>query len=121
MSQNVTPKLDGNRKMSYIDCHGGMRLVAANPNPWLTEPGCDTCHTPTASQDITQNLALYRMSTGQGGIYCEACHDSTHAIANSSQPNGAIKFNQIQGHNGPIDTSTVCHKTQPTGMGPHTK
>jgi hypothetical protein len=114
MSQTVTSKLDPNRKMNCIDCHGGMRKVASNPNPWLNEPRCDTCHT-----NVTQNNALYRFSTAHNGIYCEACHDSTHAIAPSSQANDAIKFNQLQGHGGPLDTCTVCHLTKPAGPFKH--
>ena len=119
MSQTVTSTLDPTRKMNCIDCHGGMRQVARNPNPWLNEPRCDDCHTATATQSFTQDNALYRWSKGHGGIYCEACHDSTHAIAPSREPNDAIKFVQLQGHGGPIDTCTVCHVTQPTGLGPH--
>ena len=118
MSQTVTSTLDPNRKMNCIDCHGTMRQVAQNTNPWLNEPRCDNCHTPTATQQFTQNNALYRWSTGHGGIYCEACHDSTHAIAPSREPNDAIKFMRLQGHSGPIDTCTVCHLTQPTGPAP---
>ena len=59
------------------------------------------------------------MSTGHGGIYCEGCHDSTHAIAPSSEGRDAIKFVELQGHGGPIDTCTVCHVTSPGGGSPH--
>ncbi|MCL4560218.1 MAG: DNRLRE domain-containing protein [Chloroflexi bacterium] len=93
-----------------ISCHGTLAKVKTNPSPWLNEPRCDTCH----GSRYTQNQALYHNSTGHGGVYCEACHDSPHAIAPSSQPADAIKFNQLQGHNGPLNTCTVCHLTQPT-------
>lgn len=102
--------------MDCIDCHGGMEQVAANPNPWLKEPRCDSCHTDPR---YAQNNQLYRLSTEHGGLFCEACHDSTHAVAPSSQPKDAIKFIQLQGHVGTLDTCTVCHATQPTGPGPH--
>jgi hypothetical protein len=102
--------------MGCTDCHGTMNQVKQNPNPWLYEPRCDNCHTDPVYQ---QNQALYRKSTGHGGLYCEACHDSTHAIAPSSQPRDAIKFMNLQGHDGPIDTCTVCHLTQPQSGGPH--
>jgi hypothetical protein len=102
--------------MGCTDCHGTMNQVKQNPNPWLHEPRCDNCHTDPVYQ---QNQALYRMSTGHGGLYCEACHDSTHAIAPSNQPRDAIKFVNLQGHDGPIDTCTVCHLTQPQSGGPH--
>ena len=49
-------------------------------------------------------------------MYCEACHDSTHAIAPSTLPNkDGLKFFQLQGHNGPIDTCTVCHASLADG------
>jgi len=95
--------------VTCINCHGGMVKVASNPSPWLNEPACSNCH------DVTQNAALYRQSTAHYGLYCEACHDSTHAIAPSSQPNDAIKFVNLQGQGGPLRVCTVCHLTQPSG------
>jgi hypothetical protein len=102
--------------MGCVDCHGSMAEVAKNPNPWLNEPRCDKCHTEA---QYAQNNALYRRSTGHSGVYCEACHDSTHAIAPSSEPRDAIKFINLQGHSGTLDTCTVCHLTQPSKGGPH--
>ena len=102
--------------MTCTDCHGTMQQVAANPQPWLTEPRCDSCHTDAKYK---QDQPLYRFSTGHGGVRCEGCHDSTHAIAQSSQPNDAIKFVDWQGHPGTLDTCTVCHATEPTQAGPH--
>jgi hypothetical protein len=119
MSQNVVSKLDATRKMNCIDCHGNMQNVAKNQNPWLTEPRCDTCHTAQGGKSFTQDQALYRFSTGHGGVYCEACHDSTHAIATSREANDAVKFVQLQGHAGTLNDCTVCHLTKPTGKGPH--
>jgi hypothetical protein len=104
------------RGMDCVSCHGPMSNVAQNPNPWLNEPRCDTCHN---SGPFNQNQPLYRMSKEHGGIYCEACHDSTHAIAPSTQPNDAIKFIGLQGHTGTLDTCTVCHSSTLTGSGPH--
>jgi len=103
--------------MVCTDCHGGMKQVGDNPDPWLKEPRCDNgaCH----GSDYAQDQALFRLSKGHGGVYCAACHDSPHAIAPSNQANDAIKFIAVQGHNGPLDTCTVCHATQPTEPGPH--
>ena len=103
--------------MDCIDCHGTLAQVAQNPNPWLNEPRCDSagCHGSSYPQD----QALYRLSKGHGGIYCAACHDSPHAIAPSREANDALKFIGWQGHNGPLDTCTVCHASPPTGEGPH--
>jgi hypothetical protein len=105
------------RGMDCHDCHGGMQTVSQNPNPWLVEPRCDNaaCHGAVYQQD----QALYRMSKEHGGVYCEGCHDSTHAIAPSREANDAIKFIAWQGHAGTLDKCTVCHLTQPTENGPH--
>ena len=102
--------------MQCTNCHGGMDQVKTNPDPWLNEPRCDTCHHEPGYE---QDQALYRLSKGHGGIYCEGCHDSTHAIAPSTQPRDAIKFINLQGHIGVLDTCTVCHLTDPGAGGPH--
>lgn len=102
--------------MGCSDCHGGMYEVAENPNPWLNEPRCDDCHN---EERYAQDNPLYRLSKGHGGIYCEACHDSTHAIATSSQPEDAIKFLNLQGHAGTLVKCTVCHLNDPGGTTPH--
>lgn len=104
--------------MDCVDCHGTMSKVATNPNPWLNEPRCDTCHN---SGQYHQDQALYRFSKDHGGLYCEACHDSTHAIAPSREANDAIKFIALQGSNGPLGAKcTVCHTTIPaSNLGPH--
>jgi hypothetical protein len=101
--------------MTCVSCHGNMQNVSTNPNPWLNEPRCDTCH----GSNAYQNQALYRHSTGHGGLYCEACHDSTHATAPSREPNDAIKFVEMQGHPGTLGDCTVCHATTPTGQFTH--
>ncbi len=102
--------------MQCTDCHGGMEQVANNPNPWFNEPRCDSCHT---EPPYAQDNPLYRLSKGHGGMYCEACHDSTHAIATSAQPEDGIKFTNLQGHTGTLAKCTVCHLTDPGGDSPH--
>jgi hypothetical protein len=97
-------------------CHGGMSNIKNNPSPWLNEPRCDTCHTQAR---YAQNNPLFRLSTGHGGIFCEACHDSTHAIAPSSEPADAIKFINLQGYSGTLNKCSVCHITQPSEAFPH--
>jgi hypothetical protein len=121
MSLNVPSPIDPTRNMNCVDCHGGMADVAQNIDPWLIEPRCDTCHTETDTRQYNQDQPLYRFSKGHGSVYCEACHDSTHAIATSREANDAIKFNQLQGKTGTLDTCTVCHLSQPAGPGPHVK
>ena len=103
--------------MDCIDCHGTMSTVSNNPNPWLNEPRCDNaaCH----GSGFQQDQALYRMSKEHGGVYCEGCHDSTHAIAASREPNDWIKFDALQGSHGTLKKCTVCHLTWQSQPGPH--
>lgn len=103
--------------MGCISCHGNMEKVAKNPSPWLNEPRCDAsaCH----GSRYSQNKPLYRMSTGHGGVYCAACHDSPHAIAPSREQNDAIKFIALQGRPGTLSNCTACHSSSPDAAGPH--
>ncbi len=110
---------------SCESCHGDLARVGQNTNPWLNEPRCDNggCHDPGlygigGTQVGIQTVYLYRMTagttvagnfTGHDGIYCEGCHDSTHAIAQSREPNDAIKFINLQGHAGTLSACGVCH------------
>jgi hypothetical protein len=102
--------------MTCLTCHGDIAKVATNPNPWLNEPRCDTCH----GENAHQNNALYRHSTGHASLSCEACHDSTHAIAPSREPNDALKFISLQGYPGTLKDCSVCHTNQPPGEFHHT-
>ena len=63
---------------------------------------------------------LYRKSKGHGGLACEACHGSTHAIW-SAGPNDNVAATQLQGHAGTIGECSTCHQAPPTnGLGgPH--
>ena len=101
--------------MTCLSCHGDIAHVATNPQPWLNEPRCDTCH----GSNAYQNQALYRHSTGHGALYYEACHDSTHATAPSREPNDAIKFIDLQGHSGTLSECGVCHTALPGGAFTH--
>ncbi len=114
--RDVMSQLPAPNTQTCITCHGTMSAVSQNPQPWLNEPKCVKCHT---ASKYNQDQPLYRMSKEHGGVYCEACHDSTHAIAPSTQPKDALKFIKLQGHSGTLDTCTVCHASMPTGAGPH--
>jgi len=54
---------------------------------------------------------LYRLSTGHGGVKCEGCHNSTHAIwpARNSLSNDNIAAKQLQGHTGTLIECSSCH------------
>ncbi len=58
------------------------------------------------------NPMLYRVSTGHRGIFCEACHGSTHGIWPNKNPlaNDNVTSNQLQGHTGTITECSTCHE-----------
>lgn len=67
---------------------------------------------------------LYRFSKGHGGLACEACHGSTHAIWPNADPaaNDNIAAVQLQGHSGTIIECGTCHgpgSLDLTTAGPH--
>jgi hypothetical protein len=119
--------------------------------PWVNEPKCQSCHTGDAmshqgpsirsriaydpgdpaatpltatNQRFAENAAaLYRNSTGHGGLACQACHGSTHAEwpTGTSLANDNLAAKQIQGHAGPVIECVVCHGSgqSRTTNGPH--
>jgi hypothetical protein len=64
----------------------------------------------------------YRYSKGHSGLFCEACHGSTHAEWPVTPESGNYIANdnmaaiQLQGHTGKIVECTTCH----TGSLPNT-
>ena len=124
---------------------------ASARNGWLEEPTCQSCHTGTATSnsgsiryvdaftspgvyrtaaDATfatngnvpaAGLSLFRFSKGHGGLYCEACHGSTHAEYPSTHVNDNVQPIAMQGHAGVIAECTACHATMPSTSngGPH--
>ncbi|MEZ5672207.1 MAG: hypothetical protein R3E08_07370 [Thiotrichaceae bacterium] len=70
------------------------------------------------------NNTLFRNSKGHGNVACEACHGSTHATWETTDPNGNdnVAAQQLQGHRGTILECGTCHAsgTLPlTLSGPH--
>ncbi|MEN8179618.1 MAG: cytochrome C [Pseudomonadota bacterium] len=69
------------------------------------------------------NPMLYRVSTGHEGVFCEACHGSTHGIWPNKNPlaNDNVTSNQLQGHTGTITECSTCHEGDlgNTLEGPH--
>lgn len=141
----------GGAGIDCVDCHGSMLAVGRDTRrPWLDEPRCESCHTGDAvdhkgadirlsqawEDDIniaTPRLAdnkrfaenddtLYRNSLGHGGVACEGCHGSTHAIWPNAMPNANdnVAAIQLQGHAGTISECSTCHTSLPPTMnGPH--
>ncbi len=104
------------------DCHGDMRAMAAaldaGRQPWLEEPRCGDCHGARYAENPGQ---LYRNSTLQnapiamtapspmnGKVYCEACHNSTHAEYRSTAADSTIP-QQLQGDGYWIWNCWTCH------------
>jgi hypothetical protein len=54
---------------------------------------------------------LYRFSAGHGGLACEACHNSTHAIwpNDVETHNDNVPATQLQGHAGTLVECSSCH------------
>ncbi|MCB1866803.1 MAG: hypothetical protein KDG50_15400 [Chromatiales bacterium] len=95
----------------------------------------DLAATPieAAASRFAENASLYRLSSGHGGVMCEGCHGSTHAIWPVNGPNGAavgslandnVAALDLQGHTGTLIECTTCHEPTSTGLplnlkGPH--
>lgn len=142
---------DGSLSMQCQSCHGSMSTVGAtNRTGWLNEPTCQTCHSgdavsnngqirytssftnnayriavnqrfATSSNAPAAGLSLFRFSKGHGGLYCSACHGSTHAEFPSAFTNDNLASIQFQGHEGMLSECTQCHRTSPSTVngGPH--
>jgi hypothetical protein len=100
------------------DCHGDMNGMAADlaagRQPWLQEPKCGSCHGDKHQENPN---TLYRNSTLKnspdpkmdGQVYCEACHNSTHAEYSSTNPADNVIPQQLQGDSYWIWNCYVCH------------
>ena len=118
--------LSPNHPKGAIVAKDGLRLAQAYlPN----DPDAKPISSPTSR--FAENQSLFRLSgnkdgsgKGHGGIMCEGCHGSTHAIWPSAKPNANdnIAAKQIQGHAGTITECVSCHKSGSLGNtlgGPH--
>lgn len=146
-----TVQANGELAIQCQNCHGGMSAVGAPRTGWLDEPSCQSCHsgnalanggairfsdvfaspgqprTPanpifaTSANVPASGFSLFRFSRGHGGLYCEACHGSTHAELPSSHDNDNVQSIALQGHAGVIAECTACHGTTPSSAtgGPH--
>ena len=104
--------------MTCQDCHGTMKDVAnENREPWVDMPRCGDCH---GDQYAEEPGKLFRQSKGHGGLYCESCHGSTHAILPSTEPRDNIQVIRLQGYADTLQECSVCHGDNvPDGPGPH--
>lgn len=115
-----------NHPAGGIVADDGIRLIQAYIKGDITA----TPITEMASR-FAENQSLYRLSgnkddsgKGHGGVMCEGCHGSTHAIWPNANPfsNDNIAAKQIQGHTGTIAECDSCHAAGTLGNtlgGPH--
>jgi len=94
-------------------------LVAFDPN----DPAASPRQAPN-SRFAENTNTLYRFSRGHGGVACEGCHNSTHAIWPNpdAMHNDNVAATQLQGHSGTITDCTTCHATDTLPLtlgGPH--
>lgn len=108
--------------------HGNDLLAADGIRSYLAYDPTDPAATPRRAADkrfAENHEERFQFSKGHGGLACEACHGSTHAIwpANDTRnPNDNVAAKQLQGHIGTIAECTACHKagTLPLNLeGPH--
>ncbi len=139
----------GNAHIECQNCHGSMADVgSSNREGWFDMPTCQHCHQNGKRyntvfkndviggtlRDIVDNrfatkpdtpisgVSLYRFSNGHGGLRCEACHGSPHAIYPSSLEKENAQIVKLQGYKGTLRECFVCHKDQiplTADKGPH--
>ncbi len=139
----------GNAHVECQSCHGTMADVGSSTREgWLDMPKCQQCHqggnryktvfqndviggtlravvdNRFATQPNTpmSGKSLYRLSKGHGGLQCETCHGSPHAIYPSSLAKDNMQIEKLQGYKGTLRECFVCHKDQvpfTADEGPH--
>lgn len=88
-----------------------------------TDPAASPRSVP-ASRFSENAATLYRFSKGHGGVACEGCHNSTHAIWPNpiDTHNDNVASRSLQGHTGTLVECSSCHAsgTLPLSLGgPH--
>ncbi|MFZ2450790.1 MAG: carboxypeptidase regulatory-like domain-containing protein [Methylovulum miyakonense] len=135
-------KNDGGKRRPWVDlprcqsCHTGdetnhLPVTASTSEDGLREHFAFDIVDRSASPRLATNKrfaeqanTLYRFSKGHGGVLCENCHNSTHAIwpGDAKHPNDNVAAIKAQGHTGTIMECTTCHKNGSLALtlnGPH--
>jgi hypothetical protein len=91
---------------SLMTSDGIRTLLAFNPTDAAASP-----RKAPSSRFAENSNTLFRFSKGHGGIACEGCHNSTHAIWPNpdAQHNDNVASQQLQGHSGTVTECTACH------------
>jgi hypothetical protein len=121
-----------NHPADAIVAPDGIRLLQAYTRDEHIDAGGDALPILSPDSPFAENETLYRLSgnddgsgKGHGGVMCEGCHGSTHAIWPNANPNANdnVAANQLQGHSGTIIECSTCHETSGmssrTQNGPH--
>lgn len=121
---------DGGKRRPWMDlprcqsCHTGDEVNHLATTPATSADGLRQVlafqpDDPAASPRLASNRrfaendkTLFRFSKGHGGILCEGCHNSTHAIwpGDAEHPNDDVTAVQAQGHAGTLIECKACHK-----------
>ncbi len=97
----------------------GIRLLQAYTDTEHASMGGDATPIVRSNSRFAENETLFRLSgnddgsgKGHGGIMCEGCHGSTHAIWPNAVPNANdnVAAKQLQGHAGALIECTTCHE-----------
>lgn len=108
--------------------HASGQLAADGIRRYLAYDPADTAATPRSASNpvfAEESGKLFRHSKGHGGVACEGCHGSTHAIwptDDAKNPNDNVIAKQVQGHSGTLVECAACHRKDavPMGLGgPH--
>jgi len=114
--------------MLCTDCHGDLTKMASSieqgRQPWLQEPKCGDCHGDSHKENdntLFRNSVFNNSWTEEmnGKIYCEACHNSTHAEYVSANAADAVIPQKFQGDNKWVWNCFVCHTDSMTSPSMH--
>src|SRR5512135_924549 len=102
------------------DCHGDMNGMTTSlqngRQAWIDEPKCGDCHGAGYAENantLYRNSVLLNAPEEMGGkLYCEACHNGTHAELTTSNPADPTIPKKFQGDSYWIWSCTVCHSSQ---------
>jgi hypothetical protein len=135
---------DGNARRPWLDlprcqsCHTGDAVDHLTGTDLVADPdwpfrlrqafaSADASASPllALNKRFAENTnALFRFSKGHGGLACQACHGSTHAIWPNvtAGANDNVAATQLQGYAGTLIECATCHESgslSTTTGGPH--
>lgn len=110
---------------NVIPASDGIRLLQAyRTNDSTASPIKAVNRRFAETRDASGKDHLYRLSKGHGGVMCEGCHGSTHAIWPNpfAGSNDNLAAKDLQGHTGVLRECSTCHGNTDLGTtleGPH--